>query len=498
MLTREVEQRISRSLQHKNVVKFWGFEQDLDGKCRLLMERVSGGSLTAMLYKYGPLLEQMNSLVAYTRQLAEAINYLHTQSVIHRDIKGDNVLVDTYTGVIKLADFNVSKRQSLMQTAFGTVIGTPNFMAPEAARGNWCPASDVWSLGCTVHQMITGLPPHHTKSSDTLQEMYMSQGVTAPTIASSLQAELRQLLQSCFQEEPTKRPSAAALLETPILRNAYSDLPQGDPSASVGSNGTQAAEGGGGGGGAPPDSPLSSSSSSMLAPPSALPSRSGRVSPGPMARRLSLAFSTPNGKQHRMSVADATEWDTAAIKQEISLHLIDCLKEEKADVVAKWTYVASRHLTAWAEKWRDHLPLLLGELVTVLEDTNATVSADAGGASDTHVDRRTAQRLATLVSDWQHLVDGEGLEQAASAACDLLVLFTREGEPPDGHALAEILRRRQTPPHWIFAIEQQLKDAGDALRQRLQRAAVDASATTRPPSAAAAVSTDMKRNAQFE
>ena len=174
------EIQLLASLRHKNIVAYFGAEEcESEVKKRrkkskkknrgatglyIFTEWVPGGSLKNVVEDFGPLPTPV--VRGYTRQMLEGLQYLHEQGVIHRDIKGGNVLIDD-RGTIKLADFGASKRlsadgesSSTEDQCAVTLKGTPYFMAPEVIRqtGHGVKA-DIWSLGGTVLQIATGLPP---------------------------------------------------------------------------------------------------------------------------------------------------------------------------------------------------------------------------------------------------------------------------------------------------------------------------------------------------
>lgn len=94
--------------------------------------------------------------------MLDALNYLHCSDIIHRDVKGDNVLVNQYSGLLKVADFGTSKRMAGLNPRTDTLAGTPWYMAPEVIQSDthdYGCESDIWSFGCTVWQMANGRPP---------------------------------------------------------------------------------------------------------------------------------------------------------------------------------------------------------------------------------------------------------------------------------------------------------------------------------------------------
>lgn len=123
----------------------------------ILMEYVPGSSLDAILQKFGALDEQV--MRTYTRQLLEALNYCHTNRVIHRDIKGKNILVDTH-GTLKLADFGSAKQFVEAKAAPSLNYNyTPLWTAPEVLIGDYTFKIDIWSLGCVIIEMATAKQP---------------------------------------------------------------------------------------------------------------------------------------------------------------------------------------------------------------------------------------------------------------------------------------------------------------------------------------------------
>uniref|UniRef100_A0A0D3G176 non-specific serine/threonine protein kinase n=1 Tax=Oryza barthii TaxID=65489 RepID=A0A0D3G176_9ORYZ len=194
------ERRIfsGQNLNHKNIVKYLG-SLKTRSHLHIILEYVENGSLANIIKpnKFGPFPE---SLVAvYIAQVLEGLVYLHEQGVIHRDIKGANILT-TKEGLVKLADFGVATKLTEADINTHSVVGTPYWMAPEVIEmSGVCAASDIWSVGCTVIELLTCAPPYYD-----LQPM----------------PALFRIVQDSIQ-----RPDAKTLLMHPWLQNSRRALP---------------------------------------------------------------------------------------------------------------------------------------------------------------------------------------------------------------------------------------------------------------------------------
>jgi serine/threonine protein kinase len=141
-----------------------------------------------------------NLIRVYTKQILEGIEYLHVNNVVHRDIKAANILVDS-KGTCKLADFGSSKKFYGSFNQFKSLCGTPYWMPPEVIRQSGHNRhADIWSLGCTVYEMLMGHPPW-TDKKDIIQVFLCIATATEPPLIPAnalVSPELKSFLEACF------------------------------------------------------------------------------------------------------------------------------------------------------------------------------------------------------------------------------------------------------------------------------------------------------------
>lgn len=215
-LMKEVE--LVKRLSHPSIVKYEGMARDQD-TLSIVLEYAENGSLGQTLKAFGKLNEKL--VASYVVKILEGLHYLHQSDVVHCDLKAANILT-TKTGNVKLSDFGVSLNMRAVERQTNNVAGTPNWMAPEVIELKGAsPKSDVWSLGCTVVELLTGRPPYAELGGNTMSVMYAIVEDDNPPIPDGLSPLLEDFLQQCFHKDPDMRPDAEMLCEHAWLKKNW-------------------------------------------------------------------------------------------------------------------------------------------------------------------------------------------------------------------------------------------------------------------------------------
>lgn len=216
----EDEVKLLRNLSHPNIVRYLGTVRE-DETLNILLEFVPGGSISSLLGKFGSFPEAVIKM--YTKQILQGLEYLHSNGIIHRDIKGANILVDN-KGCIKLADFGASKQVAMLatMTAAKSMKGTPYWMAPEVIlQTGHSFSADIWSVGCTIIEMATGKPPWSQQFQEVAALFHIGTTKSHPPIPDYLSLEAKNFLLKCLQKEPNLRPTASDLLQDPFVTEEH-------------------------------------------------------------------------------------------------------------------------------------------------------------------------------------------------------------------------------------------------------------------------------------
>lgn len=206
---------IMRDYKHPNIVEM--YDSFLVGdELWVVMEFLEGGALTDIVTHTGRMQEEQ---VAYVCQaILKALAFLHSQGVIHRDIKSDSILL-THDGNVKLSDFGFCAQISSDTPKRKSLVGTPYWMAPEViSRLPYGTEVDIWSLGIMVMEMVDGEPPFFNEPP--LQAMRRIRDMPPPKLKNTHKASPRLLgfIERLLVRDPSQRASAFELLEHPFLR----------------------------------------------------------------------------------------------------------------------------------------------------------------------------------------------------------------------------------------------------------------------------------------
>jgi len=265
--TYKQELELMKQSRHKNVVSYFGcYGPDASNNLWIFMERCKFGSVIDLMHKVGHALDERQ--IAYViGSTVAGLHYLHTsRQIVHRDIKGRNILIGT-DGAVRLADFGVARKLAIppsdirelasgsglptvsttvgpsvcavaaLDAASTVAAGSPHWMSPECIRDFQASfASDIWSLGISAIELTTGLPPR--AELDAYQVMAVTVDHEPPTLpphpceidpdydptCKGWSPEFVDFVTQCLQKDPLKRPTTADLLKHPFVRQGIADI----------------------------------------------------------------------------------------------------------------------------------------------------------------------------------------------------------------------------------------------------------------------------------
>jgi serine/threonine-protein kinase len=204
------EAKVSAQLNHDHVVKVIDFARDPELGSYIVMELLNGRGLDRLLSAEGPLDEER--AVSLALQITDALAVAHAHGIVHRDLKPANIFVTRTLGteVIKVVDFGIAKLPSSRAMALtrpGEIYGTPLYMSPEQwDNGPITEASDIYSLGVVLYEMLAGKPPHNGSA---LTQLVVSVALSDPQPLSNhrcaISPELDAIVQRCLKKKPSDR-----------------------------------------------------------------------------------------------------------------------------------------------------------------------------------------------------------------------------------------------------------------------------------------------------
>jgi serine/threonine-protein kinase len=222
------EPRLLAAMNHPNIVALLTAEKEGD-TFFIVMEYIAGETLEQRIARDGAL--DLSQALDFTCQMCNAVDHAHASGILHRDLRPGNMLISE-SGMLKVSDFGTSRFLEI--AAHGTtVIGSPPYMAPEQFHGKAVFASDVYSIGVTMYEMLTGALPYNTPAPSDLDRLMRGELVTPPRLKNrNIPKAINDIVMRALHVDLTTRyPRAGELLrdvlaaETPSPRRRTTPQP---------------------------------------------------------------------------------------------------------------------------------------------------------------------------------------------------------------------------------------------------------------------------------
>lgn len=217
------EAKALAKLNHQNIVQLYDLIEE-SGHLWMALEFVGAGDLSSRLKRIGPM--TVSEAVKVTTKIAAALDCAHSAGIIHRDLKPANILLTEHSEP-KVTDFGIAKlTQDPSMTQAGAVLGSPSYMSPEQAEGLVSDErSDIYALGITFYEMLTGAPPFTGATSEILIKHIGKPPVAPSTVVKDIPTEIETLILRMLAKDPAERPEnmVAVVNElTSVTPGAYS------------------------------------------------------------------------------------------------------------------------------------------------------------------------------------------------------------------------------------------------------------------------------------
>jgi len=212
---------IMKSSRHPNIVEFLDCFVVGNNQLWIIMELMDG-CLTDVLEQFPKVALNERQISLVCRETLKSLSYIHKNHRIHRDIKSDNILLNSL-GEVKIADFGYAAQLTEEKQKRRTVVGTPYWMAPELIRGHdYGQKVDIWSLGIMLREMIEGEPPYMEFPPLRALFLITTKGIPPLENEEKYTPQLVKFYSRCLEKEVEKRPTADELLEDPFMQMACS------------------------------------------------------------------------------------------------------------------------------------------------------------------------------------------------------------------------------------------------------------------------------------
>lgn len=225
------EAQSAAGLSHPNVVAIYD-RGEAEGTSYIAMEYLEGPTLKDLIVKQGPL--PIPVAVDYARQVLAAVGFAHRNGIVHRDIKPHNVLVGE-DGRCKVTDFGIARSGASEMTEVGSIVGTAQYLSPEQARGGpISPASDLYSVGVVLYEMLTGQVPFSGEQPLEIAMKHLSGVPAAPsTHRRGVPRELDAIVLRALAKSPTDRYRSAEAFDAELAGFSRGAAPSGETEAAA-------------------------------------------------------------------------------------------------------------------------------------------------------------------------------------------------------------------------------------------------------------------------
>ena len=219
------EAQAAANLSHPNIVNMYDWGRDGE-TYYIVMEYVKGTDLKSLVAQQGPL--DPRKAAEYAAQVCGALAVAHGYDIIHRDIKPHNIVLAP-DGTVKVMDFGIARAGNTTMTQTGSVLGTAQYISPEQAQGKQLsPASDLYSLGVTLYEMVTGRPPFDadTPVATALQQVN-DEPIPPRQVRASIPPALEAVILRAMRKNPAERYASATEMRDDLRRVVNGDAPAG-------------------------------------------------------------------------------------------------------------------------------------------------------------------------------------------------------------------------------------------------------------------------------